>query len=76
MQICPFLSTKDKNVECFEECDFYNWNENDGKCPFKCIKEDTVGMHKGIFEKGYYEEDPYNYDISILEEYYEKTLRS
>lgn len=35
---CPFLSTDDERVECFEECVFYDCSDFDGECPFKQIQ--------------------------------------
>lgn len=39
MEDCPFLSTYDNKIECFNDCPFYNYKENGGLCPFKNIKE-------------------------------------
>lgn len=35
---CPFLSTHEESVECFENCSFYNLEDTNGECPFKSIK--------------------------------------
>ena len=35
MKKCNFLSSAVEIVDCFKECPFYEWEENDGKCPFE-----------------------------------------
>lgn len=37
MSQCPFLSTCDNKVACFENCAFYKLEETNGECPFKSI---------------------------------------
>lgn len=34
---CPFLSTHDENIECFQNCAFYNLEDTNGECPFKAV---------------------------------------
>jgi hypothetical protein len=36
---CPFLSTMEEDVECFNECDLHKWSDNGGKCPFVEMKD-------------------------------------
>ena len=36
---CPFLSTVDEEVECFDDCDLRKWSDNGGKCPFVEMKD-------------------------------------
>lgn len=31
---CPFLSTYEKEIECFKKCALYNYKGNGGICPF------------------------------------------
>lgn len=38
MTECPFLSTYDDRVECFNDCALYNYKENEGVCPFKALQ--------------------------------------
>lgn len=35
MKKCSFLSSAVEIIDCFKECPFYEWEENDGKCPFE-----------------------------------------
>ena len=35
MKLCEFLSLSGEDVECFTDCPFYRWDENDGICPFE-----------------------------------------
>lgn len=39
MAECPFLSTYENEVECFKDCDLYEWKENGGVCPFKNLPD-------------------------------------
>lgn len=73
MQLCPFLSNEDSKVQCFKECEFYNYQDNGGKCPFKDLN--TYGMNTtGTFPYiNTYEDDFNKVDISIVKEYYEKS---
>ena len=34
MTECPFLTTYEEKIFCFDECVFSSWSEN-GECPFK-----------------------------------------
>ncbi|SHH52004.1 hypothetical protein SAMN02745196_00645 [Clostridium collagenovorans DSM 3089] len=38
MSKCPFLSTAEEYVQCFVDCEFYNYSDNEGVCPFTQIK--------------------------------------
>ncbi|WP_027623229.1 hypothetical protein [Clostridium lundense] len=38
MTECPFLSSHDDRIECFNDCALYNYKENDGVCPFKSLQ--------------------------------------
>lgn len=38
MTECPFLSSRDDRVECFNDCALYNYKENEGVCPFKSLQ--------------------------------------
>ena len=35
MDDCPFLSTYEKDVECFRGCALYDYKDTGGICPFK-----------------------------------------
>lgn len=74
MSFCSFLSNSDNEVECFNDCAFYNWEETGGVCPFKnltgtrmnkineLLQYDFFGEH-GIKTKEideYYMENDYN----------------
>lgn len=39
MLLCPFLSTTEEEIECFNECDLHKWSDNGGKCPFVEMKD-------------------------------------
>lgn len=67
MSKCPFLSTYEAKVSCFDECPFYNCSGVNEICPFRAsIKEKS--LDKNIF---------YEYDLiknestSFLDELYE-----
>lgn len=38
MSQCSFLSNKANEVQCFNECVFFNYSETGGVCPFKNAK--------------------------------------
>ncbi|MEG2353043.1 MAG: hypothetical protein RSB70_00205 [Clostridium sp.] len=38
MSKCLFLSTAEETVQCFNECEFYNYIDGDGVCPFTQMK--------------------------------------
>ncbi|MGG7162100.1 hypothetical protein [Clostridium ihumii] len=64
MTKCPLLSTIDEDVECFKECEFYNWEENGKKCPFLEVKR-TKRLCKHLCDYEAYKEDKTS-PISIL----------
>lgn len=65
MSICSFLSIDDECVECFNNCPFYEWTENDGECPFKhCSKVRNIEMNS-FTDYNLFKEDK-NSPFSIL----------
>lgn len=65
---CPFLSTAEGEVECFEECAFYNWMETSKEgCPFKSLKGYRVSKLDELYEYDFLVEA----SISATEEPYE-----
>lgn len=67
MARCSFLSTYKNRVSCFEECPFYDCEENNGECPFKMINR------YGDFEKEVYYSDFFKkQSINLLDELYEE----
>lgn len=42
MSRCPFLSTYESKVGCFKECPFYNYEDTNGICPFKCLDTEKI----------------------------------
>lgn len=60
---CPFLSTHDENVECFENCSFYNLEDANGECPFKAVTGRVNKKVKRLHNKYYFdEEEIYDFD--------------
>lgn len=39
MEECPFLSTYERDIECFKDCALYNYKGTGGICPFKKIND-------------------------------------
>lgn len=39
MTECPFLSTYDNSIECFNECALYNYKATGNTCPFQNLNE-------------------------------------
>ncbi|MDF2502620.1 MAG: hypothetical protein K0R06_111 [Clostridium sp.] len=64
MSQCPFLSTYDKEIECFENCAFYKLEETNGECPFKSITCESKYKLKRIHYNYYMEdeEDLFDFD--------------
>lgn len=67
MDQCPFLSTCDEKIECFENCAFYKLDDTDGKCPFKTITGSGKYKLRRI-HYNYYMEDEEEY-IDFDEDY-------
>lgn len=58
MDECPFLSTYDKDVECFKGCALYNYKDTGGICPFKKVSQyscEALGNRNDLVEL--YEKD-------------------
>lgn len=59
MEECPFLSTYEKDEECFRGCALYNYKDTGGICPFKKASEHSVSLLKNrndlidFYEKDY-----------------------
>lgn len=73
MQLCPFLSNEDAKVHCFKECEFYNYSDNGGKCPFKDLDTYGIEFKRTVPYINTYEEDFHKIDISMVKDYYEKS---
>lgn len=75
MSPCSFLSTANNDIECFCECAFYNWEANEGTCPFKNLTGNRLGKIKDLLKFDFFEEDNLNEennDIKEIDEYYIK----
>ncbi|MCY6355013.1 hypothetical protein [Clostridium sp. ZS2-4] len=68
MSRCPFLSTIDKKVSCFEECPFHECQDTEGCCPFKTLSTDKM-LSKKLFYKYDSLEDR---NVGILEDIYQQ----
>ncbi|KGM95597.1 hypothetical protein Z968_08730 [Clostridium novyi A str. 4552] len=67
MAKCPFLSTQKKKVNCFNDCPFHEYEESDGKCPFRAIETQKM------FKVGYlYNDLLKSQSINLLDELYEE----
>lgn len=65
MCICPFLTTFQEEVECFEECPFYNYEGENKNCPFKQVyseREKYSQMQHDLEDKY----DSYFHDKKLL----------
>ncbi|AGK98132.1 hypothetical protein [Clostridium pasteurianum] len=61
---CPFLSAHNQEVECFEDCAFYNFQDAKGECPFKSITGKINNKVRRL-DYNYYvnsEEDIFDFD--------------
>lgn len=68
MSRCPFLSTVNKKVSCFEECSFHECQDSDGGCPFKALSRYKM-LSKNFFYKYDNLEDS---NVGILEDIYQQ----
>ncbi|GLC32126.1 hypothetical protein [Clostridium omnivorum] len=62
MSLCTFLSSNDNEVQCFEECVFFNWEENGGICPFKTLTGHRRAKTEEFYKYDDYEEEEEKYD--------------
>lgn len=73
MSLCPFLTTYENKVDCFQECAFHTSSGSTEKCPFKDIKD--TSYQKLIRAKDYdffhKDEDEFE-DFEVLTEEEEK----
>lgn len=65
MEVCPFLSSSNDCVECFEDCPIHEFKDAYGNCPFK-----TLEMYKSEIENNYDEVNPDCRGFEFLKEYY------
>ncbi|AJA47585.1 hypothetical protein CPAST_c15100 [Clostridium pasteurianum DSM 525 = ATCC 6013] len=63
---CPFLSSSNKYVECFENCAFYNLEDTNGECPFKSITGKSNNKIRKLHYNDYMDEE---YVLDFEEEY-------
>lgn len=68
MAVCSFLSTAQNKIDCFNECAFYNWEENDGVCPFKNITGNRFNKVKDFFSYDLFGED--TVQVKEIDKYY------
>jgi hypothetical protein len=68
MSSCSFLSTADSKIECFNDCAFYNWEENGGVCPFKSITGSRYKKMKGLFPYDMFADD--SIEVKGIDQYY------
>jgi hypothetical protein len=68
MTSCSFLSSTENKVECFNDCVFYNWEENGGVCPFRNLTGNKYKKLKGVFPYDMFGED--NIGVKEIEQYY------
>lgn len=47
---CPFLSTNNNDVQCFDECTLHNWKENGNICPFENISDYRIVNKKDFIK--------------------------
>ncbi|AAK78972.1 hypothetical protein BJV85_003010 [Clostridium acetobutylicum] len=56
MGSCPFLTTTEKEISCFEECIFYKNENTKEECPFKSVEklgdDGITKMYYDYFIKG------------------------
>ncbi|WP_373898595.1 hypothetical protein ACER0A_006080 [Haloimpatiens sp. FM7315] len=53
--LCPFLTTDKEKVECFKECTFYEYEMNEGMCPFKNIVKRS--NYKVFYDESYTDDE-------------------
>jgi|GEM_PF-945858 len=73
MSSCSFLSTTDNDVECFCECAFYNWEDNEGACPFKNLTGNRLGKIKDLLKFDFFSDEnsnDENTDFNEIGEYF------
>lgn len=68
MSICSFLTSGENEVECFNDCVFYNWEENGGICPFKTLTGNRSSKLKELFQYDFFGE--HGLDIKEIDKYY------
>ncbi|MCY6484642.1 hypothetical protein OW763_09850 [Clostridium aestuarii] len=64
MTKCPFLSTFEKKVNCFEGCPFYECSDTDKVCPFKTLSKNRRLFYKYELFK--------NDNMNLVEDYVQK----
>lgn len=67
MSRCSFLSTSHNKVSCFNECPFYNYDDNNGACPFECFEGGRTWKSKSSYDDLFKSEG-----FNILEELYQE----
>ncbi|MFD3156388.1 hypothetical protein ACFIJ5_05935 [Haloimpatiens sp. FM7330] len=68
MKLCPFLTTSDEKIECFEECPFYDEEKNGDVCPFKSIGEKK--KFKVFYNENYMENDYKINNLSFRDDFF------
>lgn len=73
MSQCSFLSSTENDIECFCDCAFNNWGDNEGVCPFKSLTGNRLGKIRDLLKFDFFQdenaddEDPI---IKEIDEYY------
>lgn len=67
MTHCPFLTTKDVEVPCFEECALYCYKGNGGRCPFLVLYNYKNSV--SIDSLDYYDLQK---DVAYIKEFYKE----
>jgi hypothetical protein len=70
MSLCSFLSSGESKISCFNDCVFYNWEENTGVCPFKNVTGNRFSKVKDLFSYDMFEEDTVS--IKGIDQYYKE----
>lgn len=68
MSRCPFLSTVDKKVSCFQECPFYECQRTDEGCPFKALSKYKMLSKNFLYQYNSLEDS----NAGILEDIYQQ----
>lgn len=68
MTPCSFLSTTDNDVECFCDCAFYNYEDNEGACPFKNLTGNRLGKIKDLLKFDFFSEENTSEDDSDFDD--------
>ena len=54
---CPFLTTMEEEVDCFNECELHKLTSSEGNCPFIEVKNFKPFAIKNISDYDSFDED-------------------